>query len=676
MVPVHLPEKSAEGCEEFGADALEKGSVHKELGGKLHFALSDIGNWGLVLHFFCDGFVGGGWVDLWHSVLGGYLSLPSNLIKGCGNLALLPVSFSAVLGMLSDSRPIFGFRRRPYMAGGWFLSALSTLYLVYRGLPAPYFCFENGHYLYQMPPCNPEAADRFVPLVLCISCSCVGAVMANAAANGLLVEYAKQEEVERRGRTQIVLQMVRLGGHLTSVLLSAFGFNGRMFNGSFEQARQLNFQQLMGIYLTCVAVTSVCCLFLVRENKAVRSSFREQMSSVWNLTQSKAFLFVGIFVFLRTSIGHMSSTAEVWVMMEWAEVRGIQIQMSNALSLLISLATSYLMRRYLLNVSWRKIIFITSSVSTAADSIPSLLTVFDLVRNPYFYLGEPISRAVPTAMNNLINVLMANELADDDNGAMVAGMLQSVTFVGIPFGMVVSNQLFSSFTPALTLRENFIEDAVSFRWTVAYSYLVAYTFSFASLAVLPLAPAQKKQAQARKQEWPRRPSFAIMLATVLGFSFLYSLSADILLFDSKRRCMHFLGGPGSELYHFTRRADGQAPEHRAPLEPKDWALRRVRAETALAAIRQLGPSALGRPLPTLASRGTFAGARHLWDAAWRSEREARWAERERMKQREHEQAKMGKRWRWVNGRWQTKEESEAQDAKIELVYQEPLWRRG
>ena len=97
-------------------------------------------------------------------------------------------------------------------------------------------------------------------------------------------------------------------------------------------------------------------------------------------------------------------------------------------------------------------------------------------------------------------VLMANELADDDNGAMVAGMLQSVIFVAFPFGTVMSNQLFSSFTPALTLRENFIEDAVSFRWTVAYSYLVAYTFSFASLALLPLAPAQKKQAQARKQE--------------------------------------------------------------------------------------------------------------------------------------------------------------------------------
>lgn len=544
MLPAPLPEKNAEGCEEFGADALEKGSVHKELGGKLHFALSDIGNWGLVLHFFCDGFVGGGWEDLWHPVLGGYLNLPSNLIKGCANLVLLPFTFSAFLGMLSDSKPIFGFRRRPYMAGGWFLCTLSTLCLVYRGLPAPYYCFENGHYLYQMPPCNPEAADRFIPVVLCLSCTCVGAVTAGAAANGLLVEYAKQEAVERRGRTQIVLQMVKLSGHLTSVLLSAFGFNGRMFNGSFEQARQLNFQQLMGIYLTALAVTSVGCLFLVRENKAVRSSFREQMSSVWNLTQSKAFLFVGLFVFLRTLMGHINSTAGVWVMMQWAEVRGIQIQMSNALSLLISLAASYLMRRYLLNTSWRKIIFVTSSVSTATDSIPQLLTVFDIVRDPYFYLGEPISRAVPTAMNHLITVMMANELADDDNSAMVAGMLQSVTFVATPFGMVVSNQLFSSFTPALTLREHFIEDAVSFRWTVAYSYLVAYTFSFASLALLPLAPAQKKQAQARKQEWSRRPSFAIMLAAVLGFSFLYSLTADFLLFEPKRRCMHFLGGPG------------------------------------------------------------------------------------------------------------------------------------
>eukprot|EP00439_Symbiodinium_sp_Y106_P072456 s769_g13.t1 len=144
-----------------------------------------------------------------------------------------------------------------------------------------------------------------------------------------------------------------------------------------------------------------------------------------------------------------------------------------------------------------------------------------------------------------------------------------------------------------------------------------------------------------------------MMATVLGFSFLYTLSADFLLLEPTRRCMHFLGGPGSELYHFTRRAEGQAPEHRAPLEPKDWALRRVRAETAMAGFRQ--------PRSTLASKSAFAGGsradahrlrtlarRALREAslqgqerretvAERSEREARWAEREKMKQREHEQ---------------------------------------
>ncbi|CAE7217987.1 ravA [Symbiodinium natans] len=145
----------------------------------------------------------------------------------------------------------------------------------------------------------------------------------------------------------------------------------------------------------------------------------------------------------------------------------------------------------------------------------------------------------------------------------------------------------------------------------------------------------------------------------------------------------------SELYHFTRRVDaGKAPEHRAPLEPKDWALRRVRAETAVAATWApraaasgrstfAGASAAGAPRGRVARpalrEASLQGQERRETVSERSEREARWAEREKLKQREHEQelqAKMGKRWRWVNGRWQTKEESEAQDAKIELVYQE------
>lgn len=132
----------------------------------------------------------------------------------------------------------------------------------------------------------------------------------------------------------------------------------------------------------------------------------------------------------------------------------------------------------------------------------------------------------------------------------------------------------------------------------------------------------------------------------------------------------------SELYHFCRRPGTETKD--VALDSHGWALRRVPAQAM--------------PVPRrsqLSSASTFAGS--TWSARTsrgdglpmkasrletrqeREDRETRWAEREKARLSEHEkevESKMGKRWQWVGGRWLTKEEAEAQAAKIELVYQE------
>ena len=100
-------------------------------------------------------------------MLAGYLNVPSDTIKAGANLAELPSVFIVLLGILSDSRPICGLRRRPYMAGGWLLAAACCFFLIGMGLPAPYYCFSSAdeRYQYEQPPCNPDAVEFYVPLM-------------------------------------------------------------------------------------------------------------------------------------------------------------------------------------------------------------------------------------------------------------------------------------------------------------------------------------------------------------------------------------------------------------------------------------------------------------------------------------------------------------------------------
>ena len=113
-----------------------------------------------------------------------------------------------------------------------------------------------------------------------------------------------------------------------------------------------------------------------------------------------------------------------------------------------------------------------------------------------------------------------------------------------PLAVLLSNQIFGSFHPSITERQNYIEDHPSFRLTVAETYLLSYALSLFCLFFLPLLPSQKADAQRRKRDWPYRRHYAIIGCVVLNSAFLYVFVGDVLILDKNLACLRFLGGKG------------------------------------------------------------------------------------------------------------------------------------
>ncbi|OLQ10973.1 hypothetical protein AK812_SmicGene5289 [Symbiodinium microadriaticum] len=456
------------------------------------FNFYDRGNWGIILHCWSSGFVSGGFSAFLMGVVAGYLNVNADIIRGLQNMSSLPNVFSILMGIVSDSRPIFGYRRRPYLVFGWIMSTTAYSVMAVMGLPEPYFCVgPDGDYLLDQEPCNPDADQYYVPLMICLFTANIGLLVSGSAGRGLMVEYARAEAEERRGRTQTVLSMVGLVGQFSSLLVAGFGFNGRLFNGTWDQRYQLGFRQ--------------------------------------SLFESKAVAAAGLYFFVRAILAKVFTTASFWVMMEAWRYR------------------SWLLQKYMLNVSWRKIMLVATVTCTAMDALPTFLTIFGIVRDQYFYLGESIVSAIPEAMAGLVSSFVVNELADDSNCGLLAGLFMTISNVATPMGLLLGNQLFGLFTPSLAERQNFVEDAPSFRRTVAWSYVLTYTFSILPLFLLPLLPRQKSNAQARKREWPQRSFFAVVAAIVLSISLLYTLVGDFFVLDPDLVCARFVGGPGCNL---------------------------------------------------------------------------------------------------------------------------------
>ena len=61
-------------------------------------------------------------------------------------------------------------------------------------------------------------------------------------------------------------------------------------------------------------------------------------------------------------------------------------------------------------------------------------------------------------------------------------------------------------------------DTPAFRVVVSNSFILSYSFAFAVLAVLPLMPVQKADAQRRKAMWPRKPIYLYITLWAVGLA--------------------------------------------------------------------------------------------------------------------------------------------------------------
>ena len=498
---------------------------------------------GFYTQYFTVGIIYGGLPSTIYGFFLGYLNVPAYIYASASVITSLPWSFKFIFGCLNDCYPLFGYHRKSYMILGWTLCFMFLIILATRPLPEPYYCRdENGNFLKTSKPCNPNAKESggfFAILMMCIS---IGYVIADVAADGLMVQYAKKEPIEKRGTIQTNIYIIRTFGIILSSLLVGFGMNGKQYNGSFDQT--LEYNTIIGLFAIPVGLMIPITYYCIHEGKREKVEIAQYRGLCWHLLKKRAFFYVLLYQFFSNFIGAISTPAGGLVKQEWAKVKNLQTQIATIISLSLFALGLHLIKRYYLNYSWRKMIFITILVLNATDMITSYFTIYDIFRNQYFYLGETILDEIPSAFNFVVSTFIIVEMADKGNEGMVYGLLTTVSNLGNPFSRAVSNAIFGLFTPKLSDSQNYIEDSYLFRHTVALSFGISYIFSFLSLAFLPLIPNQKEEAQKRKQNWSNRTIYAYISVLLVLFAFFYAVIINLLTMFPETLCYRIVGGNG------------------------------------------------------------------------------------------------------------------------------------
>lgn len=540
---------------------------------------------GYLAQYFAVGILYSGLPATCYGFFLGYLAVPAHVYSTVVVMTSLPWSFKLLFGVVNDTLPIGGQRRKPYMLLGWAFCGVVLLVLAMQPLPPPYWCVgPDGRYVTHAlgpggkrvaaQPCNAAAAKSGGRFALLMILAATGYVVADVAADGLTVEYARAEPLARRGTTQTTAYLARSLGQAASALIVGFGMNSHLYNGSFKSG--LSFSQVMGAFaLPALAMVPITAALVVEPPSAARPrSAREYASAFWKLVSGGAFFSVVLFSFLSPMVAGVSTTAGGMVKQYWAGVQALQNQLFSLLGHLLFAGGLYLVKARCLHVSWRWLLAVTTIGLNLLDLAFVGATTFDVVRNQcapflaprlaprlaalsavrrprrppqlrrYFYLGETVLYEVPAAAQFVVSTYVIVEMADDGMEGLVYGLLTTAHNLSTPMARALGNQLYRTFRPSLNDVSNYIEDTPPFRRTVFASFLVSFGFACASLFFLRLLPAQKAQAQAWRAELPHRDWHGHATVALLGVALVYSLSVNFLSMHPDTMCLKFAGGDG------------------------------------------------------------------------------------------------------------------------------------
>ena len=334
----------------------------------------------LLAQYAAVGIVQGGLASIKYPILTGYFQLEGNVLNSGSALMSLGWSLKAFFGLLSDCFPLCGYHRKPYIVFGWLLTALVLVLVAAKspGSPAP----------------AADATANGAVLTLLCAVACFFFILADVAQDALLVQYAQREPDAVRGRLQSMVYAVRALFMALISLVSGVCLNSTRMAGSFDWDIGIQgFFVLLAVPTACNAL--VACWYLQDEAKP-RVPLRIYGRQLWTLTQKRAVWQVMIFNFvfglLTSSVG---STAAPYVALYWAKVENLNAALLQVVGHVLFAAVLFVMGRYGTHWDWRYVLVITTLTANAIDAVVQFLTVFDVLRNQWFYLGVPLTEELP-----------------------------------------------------------------------------------------------------------------------------------------------------------------------------------------------------------------------------------------------------------------------------------------
>ncbi|TMW58290.1 hypothetical protein Poli38472_011878 [Pythium oligandrum] len=502
---------------------------------------------GLLVQYFSAGLVYSCVYRLIYPFLNNYLRMSGVTTSSVSVLTAFPYTCKFFFGIVSDCFPIFGFRRRPYIAIGMAVCTICCLVMAVLPTGDPYYPDPSLAYVNpakltqeQKDSINYDAPNSGTAFVCLLILANMGIVVAGAAIGGVLVEFSQQEPEAVRGKAQTMIWAARYLGSVGASALVGFGLNSRDFGGTFGGSIGVN--SVMGICAVVSLGAAISSWYNNTETKVVeRLSFRGELRKMYELMHSRVVYQIVLFQFFQNMFSSVSVTASYPIQSVWAKVEPLNSSIAAIISSFIGIGTLSVVAKYGLGWNWRWIIVGCELGVIALDLFPTFFTVWDVFRNQWFWIGIPLLEKVPSSISFVISTYCMVEIAEKGNEAAFYGLLVSVSGLASPFSTVITKNVDANFDIGLKYLQ---VDDTHVRTQVTYAYLFQYACKIFSFVFLFLLPRQKAETRELKSKGEKSVVIGNLTIVMLVFVFIWSLMTNVMSIFPSTACLKVAGGTG------------------------------------------------------------------------------------------------------------------------------------
>lgn len=497
-------------------------------------------NAGLLVNYYAVGIFNGILPGLVYPFFKIYLGLEGYQANATDTLLMFAWYFKFVFGIISDCVPVCGYRRKPYIIGGWCCVGVIMSIMALQPVVLPHQLFKSG------PIVNADSAADSPKYVIPLMLVTIGYLFADVSCDGLMVEFAQREFEHMRGRAQLTVYGVRFLGELSGTLLVALGLNSPLFNGRFRFALRVN--DVFWI-MACVALVAVVAtIFNLKDHKVEKGqSLKGQLQHFWVIMQQRATWQIVLYGFLQKLSFAFDVSPSSAINQHWLHADPFTKNVFRSATTGVYAAGSFVTHKYLLNVSWRATMLLAIFAGLAIGLPSVLLTVFDVYRNVYFYLAKDQLIAFFDCLAMMVRILVIVEIAEPGFESSTYGLVTTVYNLAGPMSIAVSNYIGSAFD---VYDEDIVADTQHVRWHVAATFFIMYGMRvFLNLAVLPLLPRQKREAKALKLHGGSSKRVSGILFGFFALVFVFAITANLMSIFKGTACLKIVGGEGCKKAH-------------------------------------------------------------------------------------------------------------------------------